>query len=223
MFAGLMRISAWIAKLAGAHVLWVLVSAPAHIALWFAWDTGSGLAIGAAALFGVAMLMPATVALFGIVRPWVMGRTDSGIWSPFWATWRELYVRSVALGVLAVGFCAVVYSAWETYGSLDGWMHALRIVVLLAGVVGVCGMLYTVCYFVHFRLSFWQCVCSGLLFAFVQPWNAFVSIVVTAMIVHASIVWPGIALFFSASVAAMIVFFQYERAVRAMRLTRLEP
>lgn len=217
MFAGLMRISAWIAKLAGAHVLWLLVTAPVHVVVWIASDTGSGLAIGAAALGSVAMLLPATVALFGVVRPWMMGRTDSGIWSPFWATWRELYARSVALGALAVGCCVVLYSAWEAYGAVDGWIHGLRIVVLLAGLVLVCGMLHTMCFFVHFRLSFWQCVLSGVLFAFVQPWNALVSIVVTAMIVHASIVWPGMALFFSASLVAMIVFFQYERAVRAMR------
>ncbi|MBU6145183.1 MAG: DUF624 domain-containing protein [Paenibacillaceae bacterium] len=223
MFAGLMRISAWIAKLAGAHMLWLLVSAPFLFSVWMSRDTGSVLAMIVAAVFGVAMGVPATAALFGVVRPWVMGRIDSGIWSPFWRTWRELYVRSVALGALAIGFCAVAYSAWETYGASDGWMQSLRIVVLIAVVVAVCGMLHTMCYFVHFRLSFWQSVFSGLLFAFVQPWNTFVSVLVVAMLVHASIVWPGLALFFCASVAAMIVFYQYERAVRAMRLTRSEP
>lgn len=135
-FGGVMssvyRACDWVMKLAIANLLWI------------------GFTLLGLVVLGAA---PATVALFSIVRKWVMGEKDIPIMKTFWQYYRKDFIKSNILGLLffVIGF--VLYVDFRFVLNYEGVWN----IVLLIMVVAVCAAyLLTLAYFfpvyVHFEL-----------------------------------------------------------------------
>ncbi|GAA0592303.1 YesL family protein [Virgibacillus siamensis] len=121
----------WVMKLAIANLLWI------------------GFTLLGLVVLGAA---PATVALFSIVRKWVMGETDFPVLKTFWKYYRKDFIQSNILGLFffVIGF--VLYVDVRFVLNYEGVGN----IVLLILVVAVCAAyLLTAAYifpvFVHFE------------------------------------------------------------------------
>src|SRR5699024_3155641 len=87
--SGYYQFSIWTMRLAYLNVCWVVF-------------TLLGLGI-----FG---FMPATTAMFAIVRKWHNGETDIPVFSTFWETYRTEFLKTNAIGLvlLVVGYVLIV-------------------------------------------------------------------------------------------------------------------
>lgn len=221
MFEGIMRVSEWVSKLATAHMLWLVSSFPFHIFLYILFESSAPdvrfICYVGMTLFGVLLLMPAVLALFTVVRAWVTGYVDASVWRTFWSGYRESYLQAVQLGGIGVVFFVVSGVALVTYGQMTGWIQPLYLAVLVVLFFGCVAMLYACCFLVHFRCTLREAVSRGALFVFVAPKRSVVTLIVVAIIAHVTISWPGIALFFSGSLIAWIVFWQFHQTVVAIR------
>src|SRR6185437_1843245 len=60
------------------------------------------------AILAPFILFPATAAMFGVVRNWIIGKQDLPVLRSFWKYYRENYVRGLLGGLVIVP----IWSAW---------------------------------------------------------------------------------------------------------------
>ncbi|MFL6557407.1 MAG: YesL family protein, partial [Bacillus sp. (in: firmicutes)] len=78
---GLFTLTEWITKFAYVNFLWM------------------GFSFLGLVIFGVS---PATVAMFTIVRKWIIGEQDIPVFRTFWNTYKAEFLRSNGLGIVFV-------------------------------------------------------------------------------------------------------------------------
>src|SRR5699024_1097485 len=112
--------------------------------LWFTF-TIVGLVI-----FG---LMPATVAMFGVVRKWILENKDIEITALFWKTYKEQFVKANGLGMIliALGYLFMTEIKILQASSVDIFRFA-SIGVVVIFVMYLVVVMYFFPIFVHFNL-----------------------------------------------------------------------
>src|SRR5690625_78727 len=77
--AGYYKFSVWITRFAYLNLLWILFTLLGFIVFGF---------------------MPATAAMFAVVRKWNMGEDDIPIFKTFWKAYREDFLKTNGLGLI---------------------------------------------------------------------------------------------------------------------------
>lgn len=130
----LFTICEWIMKLAYINILWILF-------------TVSGLV-----LFG---FMPATAALFAVVRKWFMKETDIPIWKTFFTVFKSELFKSNLYGLVFVLAGAMLYADYYLILNLDGVIRIVTTsILLLISCLYVITLLFFFPIYVHYHLKF---------------------------------------------------------------------
>lgn len=131
--SGYYQFSIWTMRLAYLNVCWVVF-------------TLLGLGI-----FG---FMPATTAMFAIVRKWHNGETDIPVFSTFWETYRTEFLKTNAIGLvlLVVGYVLIVeLHILRAQESMVYYIVSFVVLTTLALYVVVLTYFFPI--FVHFNLK----------------------------------------------------------------------
>lgn len=131
--SGYYKFATWATRLAYLNILWVFF-------------TIIGLAI-----FG---LMPATAAMFAVVRKWVMGEPDIPIFKTFWNSYRKEFLPANGLGLILflIGYFLVIqFNILFFQKSIVYKMASFGIVALFILYTIVITYLFPI--FVHFNLK----------------------------------------------------------------------
>lgn len=185
--SSLYTIADWVMKLAYLNLLWILF-------------TFLGLLI-----FG---FMPATIAMFTIVRKLVMGEECGNMFKTFASIVKKEWVKSNTIGfiLLVVGY--ILYLDFLYLGTIEGIVHSVLSVGLI--VISICFLAITVMIFpvyVHFKLPFKQYFKYALLTSIINP---HIMIFVAAGITGAYYLFhflPGLTLFFCGSLLAAFIMW----------------
>jgi uncharacterized membrane protein YesL len=86
--SGLYTLTEWITKFAYVNLLWI------------------GLSIFGLVFFGIS---PATVAMFTVIRKWIMGESDIPVFQTFWGTYKKEFLRSNGLGMVLALIASIIY------------------------------------------------------------------------------------------------------------------
>ena len=106
----LFTVCEWIMKLAYVNILWFLF-------------TAAGLV-----MFG---FMPATVALFTIVRKWLMKEIDIPIWRTFLTVYKNEFRKSNVLGFILVVCGTLIYIDFQFLLNTEGIIQLVMSIFLL--------------------------------------------------------------------------------------------
>lgn len=185
---GFYAFSEWVFRLMYVHFLWILFSL---------------LGLG---IFG---FMPATVAVFTIIRQWLMKKTDISIFPYFWKTYKESWIQVNLIGLLLVGIGIFLYIDLKISQQLirNAPLHFVLLVVFLF-------YLFTWFYFfpvyVHFDLKPFQYVKQAFLFSLFQPLNTIVIALWMIVVYLLLLRLPAVFLFLGVSITAFpIMWFCY--------------
>ncbi len=180
------KISEWISRLAYINILWLLF-------------TLAGLIV-----FG---LMPSTVALFTVVRKWVLGQKDVTVFSLFWNTYRKEFVKSNILGVVLVIFGYVLYVDLVFIPAEGIFYTLVRFGVLVISFLFLIVLLYIFPVYVHYE---WK-INMYLKYAFIlgasYPHLTFGMMISLLILYTILTIIPGIIPFFSVSLLALIIMW----------------
>src|SRR5690625_4917017 len=109
---GLYSFSVWVIKFVSTNALWLLFNLPiVYLFLnLLAAKTADHLLVNAItiAILAPFILFPATTAMFGVTRQWVMGNTEISIIRSFWKYYKENYVRSFLGGLIIIPLLAIL-------------------------------------------------------------------------------------------------------------------
>lgn len=132
----LYTICEWIMKLAYINLLWIMFTVSGLILLGF---------------------MPATAALFTVVRKWFMKEMEVPIWKTFFSVYKSEFIKSNSFGLVFVMAGIMLYVDYYLILNLDGIIRIVATSILL---LISCLYLITVLFFfpvyVHYELKFFD-------------------------------------------------------------------
>ena len=113
----------------------------------------------------IITIFPATAAMFGVIRQWVM-KEDTAIFKPFFRFFAENFKHSFLFQIIMLVMIYVLYVDFNIirtfYSTLQYlFMGALFLIISL----GLLTSMYMFPMMVHYKLTFWQLVKNSFFFA----------------------------------------------------------
>lgn len=174
----------WVMKLAYVNILWVLFSV-------------SGLIF-----FGIA---PASVAVFTILRKWLMNETDIPIFRTFLETYKKEFRKANRLGWLMAIIGVFLYIDYKYLINIGGTIqYVLSAPLLIITILYFITVLYIFPVYVQYELRLLQYIKNSFYIGII---NMHITILMMAAIFLLGIVYtyiPGVVPFFSVSFVSLI-------------------
>ncbi|MGD6802056.1 YesL family protein [Rossellomorea vietnamensis] len=185
MMSGLYSLTEWITKFAFLNILWIAFSLLGVI------------------LFG---LLPSTVALFTVLRKWMMGETEFPLFPLFWKTYKAEFFKSNLLGGIFFLLGGLVYLNLEfmnANGNLG--LQVVHIPLYLIILAISMTVLYTIPVYVHYNIGLFQVFKNAFLIMLLNPLPNLMMLVGTASTLFVMNALPALLLFFGASFTGAII------------------
>jgi uncharacterized membrane protein YesL len=181
------RFSERIMRLAYANLLWIFFTA-----------------IGLVVLGG----FPSTIALFTLVRKWVMGETDLPVFKTYWKSYRDEFVKGNVYGysLLIIGY--IIYVDLKYFQSNNSIFYSLlSYFIFVLFIIYILTMLYFFPVFVHFELKKAHFLKQSLLIMVLQPVGTILMVIGALAVYYLMLYVPGLIPFFAASLMAYVLMW----------------
>jgi len=142
--SGLFTLTEWITKFAYVNLLWI------------------GFSLLGLVLFGIS---PATVAMFTVIRKWIMGESDIPVFQTFWGTYKKEFLRSNGLGMVLALLASIIYIDLY-YIKIDTSFQIPLYLIIFAIIMTV---LYIFPVYVHYEVKFIQLFKNAFFIMIVNP------------------------------------------------------
>jgi uncharacterized membrane protein YesL len=162
------------------------------------------------------LFFPATTAMFGVVRKWVMGEYEVPLLRSFWTYFKENYVRSMVGGIIIV----LIWMVWIVDIFLFYQINPLIGYLLIFGSI----LLYVVTiYFfantVHFDLKLTAALKNSFILAIGNPLYTLFLVISNAGIIYISFnVYTFLIPFFMGTTASFLSFICYYKSIMKIEL-----
>lgn len=177
----MLRMCEWIMRLAYTNLLWLLF-------------TMLGLGI-----FG---FMPATTALFSVMRKWIQGHEHVKVFRTFWRVYREEFLRANLVGMILLMIGTIIYVDLAYIYPTSMLLHVLRFAIYIFGFLFIVSLFYIFPLLAHYdwkkRLYLKFSLLLGI--SYLQYTLSMLVFTVILLVLFAYL--PGIVPFFSISILA---------------------
>jgi len=181
----------WIVRLAMLNFLWILYTILGFIVL------------GA---------MPATIALFSVVRKWINGETLS-LSRFFWLSFRENFLKANLAGILLFIIGFVLYFDYQfLQAGQHPMLNLLSFIILFMACLYFVMLLYFFPIFVHYELSVIGYLKNSLLMAILYPKQTFLMITALIFVYYIGVSYPVLIPFFGPSILALLLMWFSKKA-----------
>jgi len=167
--------------------------------LWIGFSLAGGIIIG---------IMPATLALFAVIRKWLMGEKEIPIFQTFWHSYKSDFVTINMIGLVfvLVGFIlAIDIYFFSTMHSLLS--KSFLILFSILGFFYFITFLYLFPTFVHFELKGFQYVKYAMILGISNIIGTIVMVLGFVAISFVFIKLPATIIFFGMSILAVIIMW----------------
>jgi uncharacterized membrane protein YesL len=181
---GLYRLSEWIMNLAYMNLLWIAF-------------TLLGLIV-----FG---LMPATVAMFAVLRKWMMGNLNLPVFQAFWKFYRKDFLKSNVTGLVLFVIGYILYidiTVFEFGQSIYGQIHQLGVFII--AIIYTIALVFFFPLYVQYDLKWFQYIKLSFLTGVSSPFRAIWMLFLVYGLYFVITKIPGFILFFGGSVTGYL-------------------
>lgn len=151
---------------------------------------------------GVFGFMPATTALFSVMRKWIQGHEQVKVFRTFWKVYREEFVRSNLIGVVLLMIGTIIYVDLAYIYPTSWFLHVLRFAIYIFGFLFIVSLFYIFPLLAHYdwkkRLYLKFSLLLGLSYLQYTLSMLFFSAILFVLFAYL----PGIVPFFSVSILA---------------------
>ncbi|WP_332696088.1 YesL family protein [Halalkalibacter lacteus] len=195
VIGGFYRVSEWIMRLAYINILWILFTIIGLIFLGF---------------------MPATVAMFTIIRKWLMGEEDTPIFKLFLTTYKKEFIKVNLLGLIMFAIGYILYIDLQFLSQVSGMLqYILTAGLIIIGFFFLIMVVYIIPVYVHYDLKFFQYLRHSILIGFLSPLMTLVLGATLLIAYYLFMFIPGLIPVFGASVFGFIsmgsAYFAFKR------------
>ncbi|BAB05827.1 YesL family protein [Halalkalibacterium halodurans] len=177
----------WIWKLAYINLLWL-----------------SGTLLGLVVLG----FLPATTAMFTVLRKWFTGNPDVAITRTFFQAYKNEFLKINLLGAVLLLGAYILYFNYMYLGTVEGTVH----MVLSLGwyaflILYIITLFYIIPAYVHYNLKLFQYIKTALIIGFVNPLALVTLAISIGLLGYLLYLVPGLIPFFGPSTFALIVMW----------------
>ncbi|MGE7856221.1 MULTISPECIES: YesL family protein [Bacillus] len=185
---GIYRVCEWVFRFAYVNLLWAVFTL-----------VGLG-------LFG---FMPATTAMFAVIRKWVLGDNEVPIFSTFWGSYRREFVKANLLGIILFIIGYLITIEFQILIKATGpFYYIARFGVIAQFILYIMVLMYFFPVFVHFKIKIGYYFNLPFMMCFLYPVLT-MFLLVTIFLIHylTFIIMPGLIFFFGGSVTAFLLMW----------------
>lgn len=188
----------WVARLAYVNLLWLAFTALGLVVLG---------------------LLPATIALFALLRQWLRGNEPVPIHRAFWEVYRADFWKANRLGLVLAAPAGWLYLALAALGASESTVARLA-QYLLFGVAIMYGvtLLYCPPVFAHLELPVGGIVRAAFVLGVSHPLQSLLMVAGGAVALLAMLAVPGVLPFFGVSLPALWVMWLAHRILLRLEL-----
>lgn len=183
---GYYLVAIWITRFAYLNLLWVLF-------------TVAGLLF-----FGI---MPATVAMFAVVRKWQRGEDEIPVLTTFWKIYRQEFWKANSIGIILFLFGYLFSIQFQILGAQSALVYQMAqfSVVIVFALLALL-ILYLFPIYVHFELKTGQYLKWSLIIAIVHPiLTVFLLVCISLAGYMIFQIFPAVLFFFGGSLTAYFI------------------
>ncbi|MBP1916159.1 YesL family protein [Lederbergia galactosidilytica] len=201
IWGGLYKICVWVMRITYLNILWILF-------------TLLGLC-----LFG---FMPASIALFTVIRKWLLQDTDIPIFNTFFQSFKQDFLKTNLFALIILFIGAILYVDLQYVGSIveSAFYAPLLGLLFLAGILYLLFILYIGPVFVHYDLRFGQYIKYAIMIGITQLHFSLMMIVLLSALYYLTMKFPGIFPFLSISCGGFIIMWSANMAFNALLRTK---
>lgn len=166
-------------------------------------------------------IMPATVAMFAVVRKWILGDTEIDIFRTFWTSYKKEFIKSnlIGLSLFLIGYLLTIeFQILRSQDSIPYFIASYGVVGLF--LIYFIILLYFFPLFVHFNLKFGQYFKWSFVIGIAHPILTIFLLTVICVMIYVTIRFsPALLFIFGGSVIAYVImwgvaktFSKYEEA-----------
>ncbi|MFD2130384.1 YesL family protein [Pseudogracilibacillus auburnensis] len=186
--AGYYTFCIWTMRLAYLNILWVFFTLVGLI------------------IFG---FMPATAAMFAVVRKWVLGEEDSAIFKTFWDSYRKEFLKANGLGMMffLFGYFLIIeFQILRLQESLLYFIVSFGVITIF--ILYTIALTYFFPIFVHFNLKLTDYLKWPFIIGIVHPiLTLFMMIGLLTILYITFMTIPAILFFFGGSMSAYFIMW----------------
>ncbi|KAA6481654.1 YesL family protein [Bacillus swezeyi] len=156
---------------------------------------------------GVLGFMPATAALFAVMRKWVMGRSDIPVFHTFWQAYRGEFFRSNVIGLILLAVGTIIYIDLAFIYPENIFLHILRFVIMVFGFLFLIMLFYVFPLLAHFEWKKRLYLKFSLILGISYLQYTLTMMAITALLYLVFAYLPGIVPFFSVSLLSYSIMW----------------
>ena len=165
---------------------------------------------------GILGFFPATMAMFSIVRQWIMGNNEGSIFNSFWNIFKREFITANVIGASYVLIGFIIYFDilyFSTPESIAGII--IYYFFWLVAVIYVLFGIFIFPVYVHYENGWWKYYKSTLMIMVLNPLTVIVVIFYIFGIVFLLRILPGLIPFFSGSaIGYMVMLLSYRSFIK---------
>jgi len=182
--SGIYKLMDWISKLALLNLLWIAF-------------TILGL--------GVLGFFPSTIAMFAVVRKWMLGEEEVSVIKTFWASYKKEFVKSNLLGVFIAAAGLVLYADLLFIQNAAKDIAAfLYIPLFIITFIFICTLFYLIPIFVHYEMKLTDVIKNSFFVMIMNPLSTLYMLIGSFGICFVLSYVPPICILFSGNLLAML-------------------
>ncbi|MED4646773.1 YesL family protein [Bacillus inaquosorum] len=163
---------------------------------------------------GVFGIMPATAALFAVMRKWIQGQDNVPVLQTFWREYKAEFLRSNLIGAVLAVIGLIIYIDLAFIYPSHFLLHVLRFAIMIFGFLFISMLFYVFPLLVHFDWKKRLYVKFSLLLSVAYLQYTLVMFALTVALFFLLAYLPGIVPFFSVS----LISYCHMRMVYAVLL-----
>lgn len=153
--------------------------------------------LGGLVVFGI---FPATVAVFAILRKWILKKETPNLFKEFWMYYKSEFKNANITGLFIWMFVYFFYIDWKFVQSVESPFSILGYILLLSLLLTfILIMLYLFPLVVHYNISYFKGIKTAILLALLNPLNTIFIIAVSFILYMVFSYIPALILFLGVS------------------------
>jgi len=185
--SGFYTITQWFVRIVYLNLLWFLY-------------TLMGLVI-----FGI---FPSTIAMFTVVRKWMMGEKDISINKLFWRNYKTEFKRSNLMGIIFIAVGSILYLDLSFVMLSDNQFTTYLLVpLIIMAFVYVLTLAFTFPVYVHYAVTIPQIIMNAFFIMVLSPLSVMLILLSIVTIFFLVMAYPVLLPFFNVNVLAWVIMF----------------
>lgn len=193
----------WLMRLAYLNILWIAFSLLGLIIVGFA---------------------PATLAMFSVIRKWMMGEKEVAIFPLFWKSYREEFFRANIIFLILAAIGWIFYIDFQIFKQAQGTIFSI-----LKGVAASFALVYalvTLTIFpvlAHYQFKTLEYFKYTFLIVLSSPLRMLLMILSLVLVALVFLTMPGLIVFFSGSLFGLMIMFVTSKIFNKIDETDIHP